>query len=202
MTYFMTTSYTNIPCINEDDYWNLEWGDVVKDFIDPIDKGLRVDARFFPPSGFLELNAAKIPCLFSIQFWYCNDVIKQAIERLEPGRHHFSPYRLRSSREGVEIAQLYIINIVDPLDAVDRQKSNNLTYFQRRDGVESFVISPLKLSKDRTDIALNPDLIEGRHLWIGPGAFGPGNAFVSDELHDVIKRHLSSPAPIDFYKTK
>lgn len=198
----MKTSYKNIPDIDEDQYWDPVWGDIVDDFIEPIDKGLMIDPKLFPSSGFLEQKTSVIPNLFSIQFWYCTDVIKQAIEQLEPGRHYFHPYVLRDAPEGKEIAQLYIINVLDPIDAVNIGKSENLEFYTDLAGDKHMSVNPLFLSKDKEEIALFEDRIQGRHLWLGPGAYGPGKAFVSDELHDIIKENDVSPSPLKFYRTK
>ena len=94
MPYFMTTSYKSIPDVDEDKYWDENWGDDVDDFIRPLKFGLEVNAKFFPQSGFLEHETAIIPNLFSIEFWFCTEVIKDAIEQLEPGRHRFHPFSL------------------------------------------------------------------------------------------------------------
>lgn len=202
MPCFMTTSYRNIPDIDEDKYWDDSWGEIVDDFIHPLKFGLEIDVRFFPRSGFLEQKTAMIPNLFSIQFWYCSDVIRDAVERLEPGRHYFHPYVLRNAPNGEEIAQLYIINIVDPVDAVDVERSENLRIYTDSTGKEKMSVSPAYLSKDKREIALHGELVKDRHLWIGPGVYGPGNAFVSDELHDIVKQNDTSPSPLRFYRTK
>lgn len=202
MPYFMTTSYKSIPDVDEDKYWDENWGSIVRNFIEPIDRGEKIDPKLFPSSGFLEQKTSVIPNLFSIQFWYCTEVIKQAIERLEPDRHYFHPYVLRDAPEGKEITQLYIINIVDPIDAVDVERSENLHFYTDSTVQEVMSVSPAFLSKDKREIALHENMIKDRHLWIGPGTFGPGNAFVSDELHDAIQQNDTSPSPLRFYRTK
>ncbi|WP_353608897.1 DUF1629 domain-containing protein [Labrenzia sp. DG1229] len=202
MPYFMTTSYKSIPDVDEDKYWDESWGSIVRNFIEPIDRGIKIDPKLFPSSGFLEQKTSVIPNLFSIQFWYCTDVIKQAIERLEPGRHYFHPYVLRDAPEGKEIAQLYIINIVDPVDAVDVKRSENLDIRINLSGKQITRVSTVYLSQNKREIALHEDLIKDRHLWLSPQAFGPGNAFISDELHDIIQQNDTSPSPLRFYQTK
>ncbi|WP_299472557.1 DUF1629 domain-containing protein [uncultured Roseibium sp.] len=198
----MTTSYKNIPDVDEDKYWDDKWGSIVRNFIKPINQGVNIKPELFPSSGFLERKTSVIPNLFSIQFWYCTDVIKQAIERLEPGRHYFHPYVLRDAPEGKETAQLFIINIVEPIDAVDVERSENLRFHADSTGRGVMSVSPAYLSKDKREVALHENLLKGRHLWIGPGAYGPGRAFVSDELHDIIKENDVSPSPLRFYRTK
>lgn len=202
MPYFMTTSYKNIPDIDEDKYWDDSWGDIVDDFIRPLKSGLEIDARFFPRSGFLEQDTAIIPSLFSIEFWFCSELMKDAIEQLEPGRHGFHPYSLRDAPEGKEIAQLYIINIVDPVDAVDVKRSENLDIRMNPSGKQITRVSTVYLSESKREIALHEDMIKDRHLWLSPKAFGPGNAFVSDALHEIILQHDVSPSPLRFYRTK
>ncbi|MFN3251795.1 imm11 family protein [Roseibium album] len=202
MPYFMTTSYRSIPDVDEDKYWDENWGSIVRSFIEPIDRGVKIDPKLFPSSGFLEQKTSVIPNLFSIQFWYCTDAIKQAIERLEPGRHYFHPYVLRDAPEGKEIAQLYIINIVDPVDAVDVERSENLDIRMNPSGKQITRVSTVFLSESKREIALHEDMIKDRHLWLSPKAFGPGNAFVSDALHEIILQHDVSPSPLRFYRTK
>ncbi len=202
MPYFMTTSYKNRPSIELDDFWYDSWGDIVKEFIEPINKGLKINPSFFPQSGFLREAMSEVPTLFSTQFWFCSKAIKEAIDQLEPGKHRFHPFSLRDASGGHEIEQLYIINILDPVDAVDVEKSENLDIYKGFDGQEVVKVSPLYLSKDKRETALHPDRIKGRHLWLGPGAYGPGKAFVSDALHDMIKQHDSRPSPLIFYRTK
>lgn len=202
MPYFMTTSYKSIPDIGEDKYWDDNWGDDVDDFIRPLKFGLEVNAKFFPQSGFLEHETAIIPNLFSIEFWFCTEVIKDAIEQLEPGRHRFHPFSLRDAPEGKEIKQLYIINIVDPIDAVDVERSENLVTRINPSGKPITQVATAYLSKNKREIALHDSLVEDRHLWVSPKAFGPGNAFVSDKLHDVIQQHDMTPSPLEFYRTK
>ena len=198
----MTTSYKNLPDVDEDKYWDDEWGSIVRNFIEPIDQGVKINPELFPSSGFLGQKTSVIPNLFSIQFWYCTDVIKQAVERLEPGRHYFHPYVLRDAPEGKEFAQLYIINIVDPIDAIDVDRSENLDIRKNLSGKKVTTVNSIYLSSEKCEIALHEDRILGRHLWVGPGAYGPGNAFVSDELHDIIKENDISPSPLQFYRTK
>lgn len=198
----MTTSHENIPAIERYDYWNDDWGDIVSEFIDPIDVGEEVDATLFPAKCFLNEPASVIPALFSSEYWICNEVIKDTIEKLEPGRHRFRGFCLDDRRNGGEVAKLYIINILDPLDAVDVEMSDSLDLLMKPDGSRVFSCEPFNLSEEREEIKLFEDRIQGRHLWIGPGAYGPGRAFVSDELHDIIKENDISPSPLRFYRTK
>lgn len=202
MPCFMSMNSTRQPIVQRDEFWDSSWGDILEKLIRPVKMGQKVDAKYFPPSGLLEEKVKVIRNLFGIEFWYCTDVIKNAIEQLEPGRHGFHPFSLRNPFEGDEITQLYIINIVGWIDAIDVERSDNLVTRIIPSGKKITRVSTLHLSKGKREIALHDDMIKGRHLWVSPKADGPGKAFVSDELHDKIKQCEKSLSHLDFYRTK
>ncbi|MET1412184.1 DUF1629 domain-containing protein [Roseibium sp. HPY-6] len=202
MPYFMTTSHKNIPNFAVDEIWEAAWGAKTEVRTKKMHAGLEVGEKYLEKSGYLTEARKEIPPLFCSQFWYCSEVIKAAIERLEPKRHQFHPFSLRDQERKYEVAQLYIINILDSIDALDLERSENLEVYTGYDGQEVVKVNPLFLSKDKREIALYQDRIKNRHLWMGPGAFGPAKAFISDELHDIIKENDISPSPLRFYRTK
>ncbi|WP_281929943.1 imm11 family protein [Roseibium album] len=202
MPYFMTMNSTRQPIIQRDDFWDDSWGDIVDKLVVPVDRGQKVGAKYFPLGGLLEEKVKVIPNLFSIEFWYCTELIKNTIEQLESGWHGFHPFSLRNPYEDNEITQLYIINIVGWIDAIDVERSDNLVTRTFPSGKEITRVSPLHLSKDKREIALHDDMIKCRHLWVSPKADGPGKAFVSDELHDKIKQCGKPHSHLDFYRTK
>lgn len=202
MPYFMTMNSTKQPIVHRDDFWDDKWGDILEKLIRPVKVGKKVDAKYFPTGGLLERKVKVIRNLFGIEFWYCTDVIKNAIELLEPGRHGFHPFSLRDPYRDNETTQLFIINIVGSIDAIDVKRSENLDTRINLSGKQVTMVNPLYLSKKKREIALHDNLIKGRHLWVSPEAYGPGNAFISDELHDKIKQCEKSLSHLDFYRTK
>ncbi|MET1412186.1 DUF1629 domain-containing protein [Roseibium sp. HPY-6] len=198
----MTKNYEGVPSIEIDEYWNDQWGSIVETLLEPIDKGLNVDAKYFPLGGYLREKMPIIPDLFSIQYWFCTSVIREAIERLEPSRHKFHPFTLRDVENKKTVKELFIINILDPIDLLDVSNSQNLDVYTDLAGKRGVALNPAYLSMEKREISLRDDGTQKRHLWLGPGAYGPGKAFVSDELHEVILQHDIEPSPLKFYRTK
>lgn len=144
MPYFIADNYKT-PSIAEDDYWKDEWGSAVEKLIKPLDQATLVEDKYFPKSGYLRAPCKTIPPLFAIEYWYCNEAIKSALEMLEPSRHCFHPFSLRDHKDGEEIAKSYIINTLDRLDAVDEERSKNLRRSKRDPNSSWFQISILDL---------------------------------------------------------
>lgn len=201
MPYFIADNYKT-PSIAEDDYWKDEWGSAVEKLIKPLNQSTLVDDKYFPKSGYLRAPCKTIPPLFAIEYWYCNEAIKSALEMLEPSSHRFHPFSLRDRKDGDEIANFYIINILDRLDAVDEDQSKNLHRSKLDPTSSSFQITIPNLSKHGGDLVLKSGASEGRHLWKGMGAIGPGHAFVSDKFYEIILRETSETPPFFFYKTR
>lgn len=201
MPYFISNNY-NGPSLDDDDYWNDQWGLATDQLIKPLYNCELVDEKYFPNNGYLLTSTENIPALFSSQFFYCNEAIKNALEELEPSRHRFHPYNLREHKDGGEITRLYIINMLDRLDAIDEERSKNLRRSKRDPNSSWFQISFPYLSEDGGDLVLKEDLCKGRHFWRGMGVTGPGKAFVSDEFYEIILRENFPTSPFDFYKTE
>jgi hypothetical protein len=170
-----------------DDYWQDEWGNLVHDFIKKINVGEDLPPHFFPKSAYTRTAGTFVSPMFSRQYWICTDAVQQAIEQLEPGVHAFYPLAIREEENGDVVAHRFVINIRQRIDAVNLEQSENVRIKKFKSGSGQRVsFQYTELAKGKQTIALEKPLVDGKHLWVGIGAFGPGDAFVSDELKEAI----------------
>ncbi len=206
MPYIMSYSHRpGIPGITEDGYWKEEWGGLKEKQrlkSHPWMYGLPTDAKYFPSSGYLHNKPKNIPNIFCQAWWFCDAEIKDIIEDLEPGRHCFYPYSLRSSKEGPVVKELFIIHPQDPITSIDVEKSPKALPQKYNDKYE------IKAGGmgDKPNIkrghyaVLTEDYPKDRHIWRDTRVETQNGIFISDHLHDVIKQYHN--IAVVFWKLK
>ena len=146
------------------------------------------DAKYFPSSGYLDNKPKNIPNIFCQAWWYCDEEIKNTIEALEPGRHRFYPFALRSSKKGDVRANLFIIHALEPIEAIDVDRSPVLW----KDGdvleVPQETRSTRPSKKYENYAVLKPDYPKDRHIWRDTRVETPNGIFISDHLHSIFKQ--------------
>ena len=109
--------------------------------------------------------------------FFCDQKFKAIVEALEPGVHDFVPMELRyGTPEKFEVFQYYLVRSLHNFNPIDVDNSD-LRWLQR-------VTDSSWFWKKKRDVpfTLKRELTEGRHLWSCHGKF------ISDEIHDEIKR--------------
>jgi hypothetical protein len=184
-----------------DDFWQDEWGDLTRDFIQKVNFGEDIVARCFPKTAYTRTKGTFISPMFTRGFWICTDAVRQAIEHLEPGVHAFHPLAIREEENGDVVADRFVINIRQRIDAVNLEQSENVLIRPFKSGNGNYVaFQGTQLAKGKQTIALERPLVEGKHLWVGIGGFGPTSAFVSEDLKDaILTAEPDAKKSVDFF---
>jgi hypothetical protein len=121
------------------------------------------------------------------QFFSCNygllisETAKGFIESLEPGLHRFLPVEvLRPNRE--RIATHYYLNICQRLDAIDPVASGAKPYTYPDGQLMTYKV------KNRHDLVLRSESIQGKHLWFDMYFDSGSHPFVSAAFAAGFKR--------------
>lgn len=189
MPYIISNSHRpGIPGVEIDDHWQEEWGSRLEKRSRPWNLGMPIDAKFFPISGYLNNNPKAIPNIFCQRWWYCDKEIKNVIETLEPGRHRFYPFALRSSKKGDVRAELFIIHALDPIEVIDVERSPGVREVRKHLEVPQSVRNPKPSKKWGDYVVLKPDYPTGRHIWRDTQVETPNGIFISDHLYSIFKQ--------------
>jgi hypothetical protein len=133
-----------------------------------------------------------MPAIFgeNLGVWTVNDDVKQIIEELEPGVHTFIPVNLRVRGKDTDYGGYYLLYLGQAIDAIVIDETNFRDGFGREGFQKSWVLNTLV-----GPTVLDPNPIEGRHLWRGGwGKIGGGGdpfaryVFCSDELKTRIRK--------------
>ena len=189
MPYLMSNSHRlGIPGIRTDDHWQQEWGSRTEKLAKPWELGLPTEAKYFPKSGYLINKPKNIPNIFCQGWWHCDEEIKNTIEALEPGRHRFYPFALRTSKKGEVRANLFIIHALEPIEAIDVEKSPNVREVRNTLDIQQGG-RPSKPSKKAGNyVVLKPDYPKDRHIWRDTRVETPNGIFISDHLYSIFKQ--------------
>ena len=105
--------------------------------------------------------------------------------------HNFIPIQLRKSKKGDFLETIYFINILAPLDCIDVEKSTEVEFKKRYDGLAKSIdclgLTPAE-KKGIKSIILRQAAIEGRHLWYDTMTRSLREVFISDALYDRLQQ--------------
>jgi len=189
MPYIMSYSHRpGIPAIEDDEYWQEEWGSRVENLAIPWDLGMPTEAKYFPTSGYLTNKVKTIPNIFCQGLWFCDEEIKNIIEDLEPGRHRFYPFTLRNSKNGDVRAELFIIHALKPIEAIDIERSPLVREFVGTLEVPASVRNSKPSKKWANYVVLKPDYPRDRHIWRDSRVVTRNGIFISDYLYSIFKQ--------------
>lgn len=189
MPYIMSYSHRlGIPGIKEENHWQEEWGSRLDKRSIPWSLGLPAEAKYFPNSGYLTNKPKTIPNIFCQGWWYCDEDIKNTIESLEPGRHRFYPFSLRASKNGDVRAELFIIHALEPIEAVDIERSPGVREVRNHLEVPQGVRDSRPSKKWTGNVVLKRDYPKDRHIWRDTRVETPNGIFISDHLHSIFKQ--------------
>ena len=192
MPYLILHSTVGSPDVEEDDNWQKEWGLKSKVFYGPVVRGEAPDAKYNPESGYLGKPISSIPNFFYSGALYCNEEMKEILINEFDGKlHNFIPIKLRKSKKGDFLETIYFINILAPLDCIDVEKSTEVKFGKRYDGlaknIDCLGLKPAE-KKGIKSIILRQSAIEGRHLWYDTMTRSLREVFISDALYDRLQQ--------------
>lgn len=158
------------------------------------------------PSGILGMSTP--PVFFSRE-------LKEKLEEIEPGVHEFFPVNVVREHDGFDYGEYFLVHVTKKLDALVYEKTRFHAMGEQY-GLEAARESAHSLSRfiggvgkkgaKEDPCTLRATVIKGHHLWRGKVPdetfFNPGKKkygvppydpmamkfFVSDELHDFIKK--------------
>jgi len=187
MPYIMSYSHRpGIPGVEEDDYWQDQWGSRLINRAKPWKLGLPMPAKYFPTSGYLTGKVKTIPNIFCQGLWFCDEEIRKVIEGLEPGRHRFYPFTLRNSKKGDIRAELFIIHALEPIEAIDIDRSPGVREFVGTLEVPEGIRTNKPGKRHANYVVLKRDYPKDRHIWRDTRVETSNGIFISDHLHSVI----------------
>lgn len=142
-----------------------------------------VPPEIMPTSGFLDKPKKRLPDFISVfGTWIVTATFRDLVETLEPGRHQFFPFTLRSKKRNGEIVEKFkfLFNEVNRVEALVPEESD-LTWESIPSGGKI-----LRYTK-RPDpvLAMRKTLIAGKHIWRDPRKMS--EMFFSSELGDAVQ---------------
>lgn len=184
MPWLMVAGKKHVGVERQDD-WDPEWGDYYFEAVKFRNGDSDYDLRAVSTSGwFMGRNVKYYPPLIASPYWLCDDGVRDLIEELEPGIHQFLPFEIRSGKRGEVACTRHIIQIREPLLAVDVENTDPLAVKVKNydNGNVGMLIKTLAMDVAKAKLAVNKNIIGSRHLWLEDRGRQYDKAFVSDEL--------------------
>lgn len=102
--------------------------------------------------------------LLTNRLWAIDDVLKNIIERLEPGAHFFSPIAI-TLRNGKVLASRYHVLVIGlHLDSFRPDRSDPECFSESRMSADTYYITS-KNKKNVSGLSLSRSAVGGAHLW-------------------------------------